>query len=342
MDHHPDYPVPELGEMCPYSDPPYGQFTDDHVFPEFLGGRKTIRVCKDCNDKFGHSFEGNSSKQLKRLQVFVSHFGLDLSRNAATWPSAIEIDGILYDLKSGPDGTQYELSRPLIRRDEAGRIIGGTARSRAEAEQVAASLLRKGKAKEVGIEESRGTDLRDVKLCVDLSYNEDLYRFSAKLVGNMTVLMGRARDLKCSGIAEFLHGGIERLARIAVCDTSPIRALRPGLSHTVYIEFSPLLSQAIVILFGAMQLYVPLPCGEKGAYLGFLDPVSGEESFQEVKFLGITPAPTLYTEADARAQINYTNRELAKEARARGAKRPPDLTVTSVDLGAPTLKWQVI
>src|ERR1019366_7642730 len=74
---------PESAEVCPYSEPPYDVFTDDHIFPQFLGGRRTIRVCRSCNSFFGHSFEGAASKQLKRLQVFISNFGLDLSRNSA-------------------------------------------------------------------------------------------------------------------------------------------------------------------------------------------------------------------------------------------------------------------
>jgi len=29
-------------EVCPYSEPPYADFTDDHIFPEFLGGRESL------------------------------------------------------------------------------------------------------------------------------------------------------------------------------------------------------------------------------------------------------------------------------------------------------------
>jgi hypothetical protein len=74
-------------ETCPYSEPPFGKFTNDHIFPDFLGGRKSIRVCRDCNSGFGHSFEAKAAAQIKRMQVFVSHSGLDLSRAPATWPA---------------------------------------------------------------------------------------------------------------------------------------------------------------------------------------------------------------------------------------------------------------
>ncbi len=328
----------EVGEVCPYSDPPFEELTDDHVFPEFLGGRRSIRVCRDCNSRFGHSFEGRAAKQLKRLQIFVSHFGLDLGRVPATWPSALVIDNATYDLKSGPTGTQYELARPLILRNEAGHIIGGRARSRAEAEQTAANMIKKGKAKEIQIEEVAGESLDGVKLSVDLSYNEDLYKFSAKVASNAAILMGFQEFVKESGIARYLHGSSGWGARIANCDTSSIRALRPQLSHAVYVEFGPQ-SYAIVILFGGLQVYVPLPAAERRAILGLLDPISGEESFNETAELSISPPPKYWTEAEARAHLEFTSQCLTKEAIARGATRPPDLSVPAIDLGAPVQRW---
>jgi hypothetical protein len=324
---------PRESEECPFSDPPFGKFTNDHIFPEFLGGRRTIRVCRDCNNLFGHSFEAKASDLLKRMQVFISHFGLNLTRSPATWPCAIEVDGTTYNLKSGPDGAQYELSRPIVSRNEAGDIIGGRARSWSEAREFAASLMASGKAKEVRIEEAHDENLNDVKLCTGLSYNDDIYRFSAKLVSNTAILMGRKALIRASGIARYLQGGPGSSARIAHCNTSGIRSLRPGLSHTVYIEFNSLESRALVILFGWMQIYVPLPAAKQGAILGFLDPITGEESFRETKPLNITPAPRFWTESDARVHFSYIGQRLSEEANERGAKYPPDLSVSSFDLG---------
>jgi hypothetical protein len=269
------------------------------------------------------------------MQVFISHFGLDLTRPPATWRSALEIAGTTYNLKSGPNGVQYELADPVILRNEAGNIIGGRARSRSEAKKTAASLIKKAKAKEIKIEEAPRENLNDIKLSPDLSYDEDLYRFSAKLAGNMAIAMGREALIKESGIACYLHGSLGWGVRIAYCDTSAIRSLRPQLSHTIYIEFG-LQSQAVVILFGWMQIYVPLPAAKQGAILGFLDPITGEESFREVKALNITPAPSFWTEAEARVHFAYISGRLAEEANARGAKHPPDLSVSAYDLGTPS------
>ena len=327
------------GEVCPYSDPPFGEFTDDHIFPQFLGGRRSIRVCRDCNSYFGHSFEGNASRQLKRMQVFISHFGLDLSRAPASWPSALVIDGTTYDLKSGPTGAQYQLADPVILRNGAGEIIGGRARSGSEAENIAASLIKKGKAKEIEIEEAVAENLNDIKLTVDLSYNEDLYRFSSKLVANTANIMGRDALIRESGIAHYLHGRPGWGARIADCDTSAIRSLRPPLSHTVYIEFGPQ-SRGVVILFGYMQIYVPLPAADPGAILAFLDPTTGEEYFGDVSALNILPPPKFWTEVEARSHFENISRWVAEEANALGAAYPPDLSVPSFDLGTPLSSWE--
>jgi HNH endonuclease len=313
-----------ISELCPYSGPPFGEFSDDHIFPEFLGGHRSIRICRECNSLFGHSFEARAASQLKRMQVFISHFGLDLTRTGGSWPSALVIDGTTYDLKSGPTGVQYELARPVIFRNEAGNVIGGRARSRPEAERPAASLIKKGKAKDIQIEDVHGQNFNDIKLSMELSYDDDLFKFSAKLASNMAIAMGREVLIKESGIAGYLHGSYGWDARIAHCDTSAIRSLRPHLSHTVYIGFG-VESYAFVILFGGLQIYVPLPAAKPGAILGFLDPITGEESFDEIEPLDIK-TPLNFTQDQVPAHLAYIMQRLAEEANNRGAKRPPDLS----------------
>lgn len=165
-------------EICPYSQPPYAEFTDDHIFPQFLGGRKTIRVCRQCNSQFGHTFEGRASGQLKRLQVFISHFGLDLTRMPATWPAAIVIGDDTYDLRSGPEGAQYFLNEPTFTRDTEGHIIGGKARSLSEANQIRSGLIKKRKAQEVEIFTSQDKPIDDVSLTGSFSFDDDLYRLA--------------------------------------------------------------------------------------------------------------------------------------------------------------------
>jgi hypothetical protein len=60
--------------VCPYClERP--RDSDDHVFPEFLGGTKTVRTYTPCNSEFGHRFEGPVSNDLAPVIVVLSFSG---------------------------------------------------------------------------------------------------------------------------------------------------------------------------------------------------------------------------------------------------------------------------
>jgi len=157
---------------------------------------------------------------------------------------------------------------------------------------------------------------------MELSYDDDLFKFSAKLASNMAIAMGREAVIKESGVAGYLHGRYDWDTRIAHCDTSAIRSLRPHLSHTVYIGFGAH-SHALVILFGGLQIYVPLPAAKPGAILGFLDPITGEESFEEIQPFGYKPAAKLYPGPSTRSpRVHHaTAGGGSKDARCKEATR---------------------
>src|ERR1022692_500830 len=328
------YPNTEM-EICPYSQPPYGEFTDDHIFPQFLGGRRTIRVCKQCNNTFGHTFEGRASNQLKRLQVFISHFGLDLTRTSGTWPAALEIGDDTFDLLSGPEGVQCVLGKPTVRRDAEGKIVGGKARSMSEAKQIAKGLIKSGQAKDVEIFTSEDGPIEDVRLTAPLSFNPDLYRLATKMAAAVLVAFDRASLVAESGIPAYLHGAADRPTSPAYCDIEPIRNLRPPLSHAVYVELGEI-SYGIVLIFGFLKIYVPLPSAkEAAAFLGSLDPMTGDEMFLKVVPVGPRRVPPYITEAQVMAHLREMDDTLTREAILRGAKHPPKLETRELDLGVP-------
>ena len=266
-------------EQCPYCQPPYAQFTDDHIFPQFLGGRRAIRVCKECNSTFGHSFEGRASQQLKRLQVFISHFGLDLSRNPAMWPSALVIEDEKYDLLSGPDGAQYRLSKPIFRRNSEGHVIGWKARSKSEVKKIAKGMIESGSAKTAEIFETVNPVLEDIKLNLDSSFNDDIFRFSTKLSAAVVVASGYRELIAGSEIPSYLHGKTSWPTCPAFCDVELLNKMKPPLAHTVYVELGQA-SYAIVLIFGYKRVFVPLPNSPIGrGILASLDPITGEEKF---------------------------------------------------------------
>ena len=326
-------------ECCPYCKPPFSEFTDDHIFPQFLGGRRTIRVCRKCNSSFGHSFEGSASRQIKRLQVFISHFGLDLTKNAAIWPSALIIDDVTYDLVSGPEGVQYKLSKPVIIRDADGRIVGGKARSRVEANRFVKELIASGKAKEVVISEEPGQAFNDIKLETSFSFDQDLFRFATKLAAALTVDSGNGQLISSSGIPAYLHMKGNWPTSVAYCNVSAVRKLRPPLTHTVYIELSQR-SYAIVLIFGFKKIFVPLPPSvlNKGV-LATLDPITGEEDFREVSPIGPISVPHVIAREAALVHLQEMYDVLTEESTLRGAKHPPDLKLVDIDLGKPQPLW---
>jgi HNH endonuclease len=321
-------------ETCPYSQLPYGEFTDDHIFPRFLGGSRTIRVCRQCNNTFGHTFEGRASNQLKRLQVFISDFGLDLTRTTATWPAAIVIDEIAYDLQSGPEGAQYVLHKPTFIKDSEGNILGGKARSLSEARQITSGLKNAGKIKDAEILYDEDKPFEGVNLTSALTFNDDLYRLATKMAGAALVAFDRAHVVAESGIPAYLHGAASIPVSPAYCDIEPIRKLRPPLSHAVYVELGRV-SYAIVLIFGFLKIYVPLPYAKEAvAFLGSLDPMSGDESFQVVKPVGARTVPQYLFEPPL-AHFQEMCDALSREALARGAKRPPKLELKQLVLGPP-------
>jgi hypothetical protein len=321
-------------EICPYSQPPYGEFTDDHIFPQFLGGRKTIRVCKKCNNTFGHTFEGRASNQLKRLQVFISHFGLDLTRTSGTWPASLKIGDDTYDLLSRPEGVQYALGKPTIRKDAEGRIVGGKARSVSEAKQIEKGLIKSGQAKGVEIFTSQDAPMEDVRLTAPLSFNPDIYRLATKMAAAVLVAFGRTPIVTESGLPAYLRGTGNWPTCPAYCDVEPIRNLRPPLSHAVYVELGDV-SYALLLMFGFLKIYVPLPSvKETAALLGSLDPMNGDESFQEVTPVGPRTVPQYLFEPPS-AHFQDMCDALSREAMSRGAKRPPTLESRDLDLGPP-------
>lgn len=323
---------------CPYCDTANPELTDDHVFPQFLGSRRTIKVCRVCNNTFGHTFEGAVSRQLKRMQVFISHFGLDLARIPAAWPSAIVVDDVTYDLASGPEGVQYLLSKPIVLRDSEGKITGGKARSRSEAERISAGVIKAGHAKEIEITEEPGVNFDDMRLTGSFSFDGDLYRFAAKLTAAVLVAFGHKQCVSSSEIPAFLHGKRESLATPAYCDIAPIVAMRPPLAHTVYVELG-VTSYGVVLLFGSTKLFVPLPPFSRNeAFLAILDPMTGEERFEKVTPIGPREVPALITEPEAMHHLREMGSILTQDAIALGAKHPPKLEIKNLDLSEPQMQ----
>jgi hypothetical protein len=111
--------------------------------------------------------------------------------------------------------------------------------------------------------------------------------------------------------------------------------MRPALSHAVYAELGEK-SYAIVLIFGFVRVFVPLPStrGSIGL-LAYLDPIAGEEVLRETDPVGPRSVPPLMYEPGVRAFFKDMNATLTREAIACGAKKAPQLQTTDFDPGQP-------
>src|SRR3990172_3107931 len=108
---------------CPVCGKEPHQPSDDHVFPQFLGGKRTVTSCKPCNDLCGHTFEARANERaFLPLYVYLSGLGLTTVRDGREWRKAYMRDGNTYNLV-GSDGRMVErLTNPILRRNVAGEI----------------------------------------------------------------------------------------------------------------------------------------------------------------------------------------------------------------------------
>src|SRR5258708_15063525 len=65
--------------------------SDDHVFPRFLGGKRTVAACRVCNSKFGYIFEGPAARELEPIYVLLAKWGVPLSPREQLWRNAFEV-----------------------------------------------------------------------------------------------------------------------------------------------------------------------------------------------------------------------------------------------------------
>lgn len=311
--------------ICPYCLTPIVESSKDHVFPISLGGGRTIQTCGPCNNRFGHEFEAQSIKMLKEMQVSMSTWGLSFSAPAPSWRRALEIEGIKFDLSSNPKDPEFRLSVPIKNTDNKGNLTSITYATQQEAERAVENNLKKGKP------------ARLEKIAIESSYpnvpfyfeiNSELKRTAFKMCLALSNLFpGFSAD-------EFDIARMSLTKESSTNNANPIFSslplidgLRQPLSHLIYIERSQGQVHGVVQFFGVIQLYCRLGIAQKTAseiaFLGVLDPVTGEESFSEKtpNFALLNPFSTA-TDQPIEAWLE----KFRDSAIARGATEPIELT----------------
>lgn len=292
-----------MNHLCPYClvSP---RDSDDHVFPDFLGGTRTVQSCVKCNNSFGHRFEGPVSKDLAPIMVVLSLSGYKHKRLAVYERAWIdETTGIEYNLDS--ERQSYPTKPHLIKKED-GTVEHIVARSPNEGRKIAASLLEKGRLK--GFVEK--FEIKNIKLPpirnVQFSVGGEMRQLAVKTctaIGQLVVPDIVLLDEPCR---QFLleENPVSSPVQQSFIRYPELDALRPPLAHAVYIEGDSRLTKCfgIVQLFGgAFQFFVPLSSSYTGrdfAALGVLDVKTFQEQFQEIERLQLPEPPRFMGLAD--------------------------------------------
>jgi len=296
-----------MSAQCPYCRERQAD-SDDHVFPEFLGGFATIRACATCNSGFGHRFEGPVAHALAPLIVFLSFSGYRHPRHVVHRKAWIdETNGVEYDVD-----TTFR-SRPSRARvvENDGKITSIVAQTAGQAQRMIDGLRAKGRIGElVGGQETKTAlrpPLRDLRINVGVEVRQLALKMCVALgqvvVPNRELLASTGRQLllETKPITTSVRRTYERY--------SDLDDIRPPLAHVVYLEGDPERGRVfgVVQLFGgAIQLYVPLMSACEGAAfacVGVLDTVSWEESFRSLEPLKLPEAEEFITPAALAANI---------------------------------------
>jgi hypothetical protein len=333
---HPDDPG-----VCPYCGRrPTGVgadvYSDDHIFMDAIGGKKTVRVCKACNDRCGATFEARNLKEtIIRLSILLARAGVPIAKTGLKWKNAVSTpDGQVYNLVLTEEGVQTESAKPLVERDPGdSKVLRVTVNNDPESRKLLKQFSNPKKFAFQG--ETPGKPARTREMSFDLELN--------KIVGLTALKMAFAAATLAfpDEVPNFTN------ARLDLTDTdenSKVRSVvidhrvhpsldasRDPLCHTIYLEEQEGVIHGVVQFFGSFQAYITLSDkasrSYKNGFLATLDPTTGEESFREVQRLGISK----WTGNDTADQLSPI-RKFNADARQRGAKTD-SLDVSSVKSG---------
>ncbi len=283
-------------EMCPYCSL-RPRDSNDHIFSEFLGGTTTVRACTQCNNTFGHDFEGGLSCDLASFVVTLCRCGLRPPR-FVVWKRAVKdtATGIEYDIDTD---LHIKPSYTKIERDEAGNPQKAVFASRKSAAEFVSGLEAHGK--KVRLTEGGSIDgLQLNRTSVSLPIGQELRRLAVKMAVGTADYLGHRNILDASARTHLMEGKStwDGPARIDLTVYKRLEDMRPPLGHSVYVEGDSKAARcfAIIQFYGTVQLYAILNArdfkGPDFAALGTLDLVSGyKERFADISALKLPEPP---------------------------------------------------
>lgn len=285
-----------------------------------------IAACRDCNGKFGHSFEAQSALMLYAMQTSMATWGLTFKQAPRLWKRALSHRGLEFDLLVEDSEPKFRLSRPIQQRTKAGKLVSIIFGNIKQAELAAKSARRKGnKSAEV---ERILVETTRPQIPLQYELSPQLLRTGLKMCSALATKLPHFSVDEISDARISLKGPSRRLPSNvdpAFETYSSLDQLRKPLSHVIYVERTPTMTYGVVQFFGVIQLFCRLGvAGQKlspTGHLGVLDPISGDEEFRETTPLSL-PFPTSVSENELQTVAQLWLSKFEKSAKKRGATKP--------------------
>jgi hypothetical protein len=297
--------------------------SEDHLFPQFMGGTRTIVCCKPCNDRFGHRFEAKAAQWFQKLHFYFAAQGLPLKVPQTRWKSAFEQDGQRYDAIFEDGAVKFTLSRPIV--SVGNGVMNARFGSRGQMKPVLSSLQKK-----YGINPTPDLEITSTIMPkTEIHSGPELPRLAIKMCSALGTLLP-------AFTADELYSSSRETRRFVGNVTYDFRTHFPGkefspaLAHLIYVERRETGLQGIVRFFGAYQYFCqigpPTDSRPSSASLAVLDPVEGVESLRVVTPRNLNQPPTEMAEVATAAAMTSWATQLCQAARQRGASGSFDVT----------------
>lgn len=329
-----------MKDVCPFCDNEIIEYSKDHVFPQFLGGRTTINCCKTCNNLYGTKFEGFVANEIKAIQGMIMSWGLRFHKAIPVWKNAFQRDGLTYNMNSDKNGKLTpELSKPQFEKDNNGSLKTAIFQTEKEATKFKENLLKSGNYKRIEIEKQEPVEIVEGDLGASLVIGNQLKRTALKMCIDLIVKFNEYnyKNLKIAKFylyKEYLDLAVETVIPSYI-NYSTLDSLRPGLSHLIYVERNRFRTYGIVQFFGVVQVYCTLGEGgdikDETAFIGILDPFNAIESFQTTSLLNIKAPSEIINPNEHFIGINGWLNKYRLEAIKCDAEYPPDLRIEDID-----------
>lgn len=264
--------------------------SDDHIFLQAIGGRRTIPACRTCNSAFGRTFEAQAvSTILHPLLVQLAGVGVPLVATTAKWKRATTgADGQVYDAVIDEGSYKLESTRPFVQKDEEDPKkfhvrVGDDRVGRKHLKQfLNEDQFRVLSTERYRVDVEESTHNWGFTPAIKLTALKMAFAVGAIAFPEEVSTFTLPRKELGAALLDVEPQSVQSDQR----DLPALDALRLPLSHVIYVEQKDRSIQAFVQFFGALQFWIELSPGSLRSHgKAILKPVLLEISNQIVSDL---------------------------------------------------------